>query len=62
MRRTSRSVQPQGSFKDEAVASVPVGRIQSSDDMSNMIVYMASDDAGYTAGQTFNCSGGLLPY
>jgi len=32
------------------------------DDVANMVVYLASDDAAYTAGQTLNCSGGLLPY
>jgi NAD(P)-dependent dehydrogenase (short-subunit alcohol dehydrogenase family) len=59
---TKRSGAPTGSFKDEAVGSVPVGRIQTPDDMANMFVYLASDDASYSAGQTFNCSGGLLPY
>ena len=59
---TTRTGEPLGSFKQAAVDSVPVGRIQTPDDMANMIVYLASDDAGYSAGQTFNCSGGLLPY
>ncbi len=59
---TGRSGERQGSFKAAAVASVPVGRIQTPDDMANMFVYLASDDAGYSAGQTFDCSGGLLPY
>ena len=59
---TTRSGEPLGSFKQAAVDSVPVGRIQTPADMANMIVYLASDDAGYSAGQTFNCSGGLLPY
>ncbi len=59
---TRRSGEPQGSYKAAAAASVPIGRIQTPDDMASMFVYLASDDAGYSAGQTFNCSGGLLPY
>ncbi len=59
---TRRSGEPQGSYKAAAAASVPIGRIQTPDDMASMFVYLASDDAGYSTGQTFNCSGGLLPY
>jgi D-sorbitol dehydrogenase (acceptor) len=59
---TRRAGQPTGSFKAAAVASIPVGRIQQPDDMAKMAVYLASDDASYCAGQTFDCSGGLLPY
>lgn len=59
---TKRSGEPTGSFKKAAVDSVPVGRIQTPDDMANAVIYLASDDASYTAGQTLNCSGGLLPY
>jgi meso-butanediol dehydrogenase/(S,S)-butanediol dehydrogenase/diacetyl reductase len=59
---TRRSGEPVGSFKAGAVASIPVGRIQTPDDMANMFAFLASDDAGYSAGQTFNASGGLLPY
>ena len=59
---TDRSGDPPGSFKAAVVKSIPVGRIQSPDDMANMFVYLASDDASYIAGQALNCSGGLLPY
>ena len=54
--------EPVGSFKAEAVASIPLGRIQQPEDMANAIIYLASDDASYTTGQTLDCSGGLLPY
>ena len=59
---TQRSNTPTGSFKAEAVASIPIGRIQRPEDMANLAVYLASDDASYIAGQTLNCSGGMLPY
>jgi len=53
---------PAGSVKAAAVASIPIGRIQKPDDLANMIVWLASDDAGYVAGQALNCCGGLVPY
>ncbi len=59
---TERSGQPLGSFKKEVVESIPAGRIQNPEDMANAIVFLASDEASYIAGQTLNCSGGLLPY
>lgn len=59
---TRRSGQSIGSFKAEVVDSIPIGRVQLPDDVANMVVYLASDDAGYIAGQALNCSGGLLPY
>ena len=51
-----------GSFKAQAVDSVPIGRIQRPEDMANAAVYLASDDSSYIAGQTLNVSGGRLPY
>ena len=51
-----------GSVKAGAVKGVPIGRIQKPEDLANMIVWLASDDASYVAGQALNCSGGLVPY
>ena len=51
-----------GSVKARCVASVPIGRIQQPEDLAHMIVWLASDDAGYVAGQALNCCGGLVPY
>ena len=59
---TGRSGRPKGSFKAEVVESIPIGRIQQPEDLANMIVYLAGDDASYIAGQALNCSGGLVPY
>ncbi len=59
---TRRSGNPTGSFKIQAVESIPVGRIQEPADMANAVVFLASDEASYIAGQTLNCSGGILPY
>jgi NAD(P)-dependent dehydrogenase (short-subunit alcohol dehydrogenase family) len=59
---TGRSGAEAGSFKAEAVASVPIGRIQRPEDMANVAVYLAGNEADYIAGQTLNVSGGRLPY
>ena len=53
---------PRGSVKAAAVASIPIGRIQKPEDLANMIVWLASDDADYVVGQALNCCGGLVPY
>lgn len=51
-----------GTVKAEAVARIPVGRIQQPEDVANVVAFLASDDASYMTGQTYNVSGGLLPY
>jgi acetoin reductase-like protein len=53
---------PVGSVKARAVASVPLGRIQKPEDVANVVAFLASSDASYVTGQTYNASGGLLPY
>jgi len=51
-----------GSVKAKVVASIPVGRIQSPDDVANVVAFLASDDASYITADAVNCAGGLLPY
>ena len=53
---------PVGSVLAEAVAGIPLGRIQKPEDVAKMVAFMASADADYTTAQTFDVSGGLLPY
>lgn len=53
---------PIGSVKARAVAGIPLGRIQQAEDVANMVAFLASSDASYTTAQTFDVSGGLLPY
>ena len=51
-----------GAIKAQAVARIPLGRIQQPEDVAGVVAFLASDDAGYMTGQTYNVSGGLLPY
>jgi NAD(P)-dependent dehydrogenase (short-subunit alcohol dehydrogenase family) len=53
---------PVGSVKEEAVAGVPLGRIQRPEDVANVVAFLASEDASYITAQSFNACGGLLPY
>ena len=53
---------PVGSVKARAVAGIPLGRIQQPEDVANVVAFLASSDASYMTGQTYNVCGGLLPY
>jgi meso-butanediol dehydrogenase / (S,S)-butanediol dehydrogenase / diacetyl reductase len=53
---------PVGSVKSGAVASTPLGRIQTPEDVANVVAFLASDDASYITADAMNCAGGLLPY
>jgi meso-butanediol dehydrogenase / (S,S)-butanediol dehydrogenase / diacetyl reductase len=53
---------PVGEVKRQAVASIPIGRIERPEDVANMIAFLASDDADYITATALNVCGGLLPY
>jgi NAD(P)-dependent dehydrogenase (short-subunit alcohol dehydrogenase family) len=39
-------------------ASIPIGRMETPDDVAAMVAFLASDDASYSVGQCFDASGG----
>jgi meso-butanediol dehydrogenase / (S,S)-butanediol dehydrogenase / diacetyl reductase len=51
--------QPQGTVKRARVAAIPLGRIETPEDVANLYVFLASDEASYITGQTYNVCGGL---
>ncbi len=53
---------PLGSVKQQAVDSIPLGRIERPEDVANMIAFLASDDADYITATALNVCGGLIPY
>jgi len=42
-----------------AVARIPLGRMGTTDDQGNAVVFLASDDSSYVTGQTLNVDGGI---
>jgi meso-butanediol dehydrogenase / (S,S)-butanediol dehydrogenase / diacetyl reductase len=50
---------PTGEMKRSRVAAIPLGRIETPEDVANLYVFLASDEASYITGQTYNVCGGL---
>jgi len=51
--------QPLGTMKRTRVASIPLGRIETPEDVASLYAFLASDEASYITGQTYNVCGGL---
>jgi NAD(P)-dependent dehydrogenase (short-subunit alcohol dehydrogenase family) len=43
---------------DQFKAGVPLGRFGTADELANLCLFLASDEASYLTGQTINCDGG----
>ena len=58
--QTSREL---GIIREESVArmvaGIPLGRIETTDDVAMAVEYLLSDGAGYVTGQALNVCGGL---
>ena len=46
--------------KEQMTSSIPLGRLGTPDDVANLVCFLASDEAGYITGQTFNVDGGMV--
>ena len=46
-------------MKDGVIASAPIGRLGSAEDIANAVVFLASPESGYITGQTITVDGGL---
>ena len=44
------------------IKNIPLGRIGKADDVSELVMFLASDEASYITGQTISVDGGLLMY
>ena len=50
---------PPGEFLRRRVDDIPMGRLSQPEDVSNVVAFLASPDAGYITGETINVSGGM---
>jgi 3-oxoacyl-[acyl-carrier protein] reductase len=46
--------------KKQIYSSIPMGRFGTSKDVANLVCFLASEEAGYITGQTFNVDGGMV--
>ena len=46
--------------EDKIISKIPIKRIGSTDDISSLTKFLASDKASYITGQTFHVNGGML--
>lgn len=46
-------------FGKEKIKNIPIGRIATVQEIANVVVFLASDAAGYITGQTINVNGGM---
>jgi meso-butanediol dehydrogenase / (S,S)-butanediol dehydrogenase / diacetyl reductase len=49
-----------GELMAEWVAGIPLGRAGTNDDVANLLLFLASDDASYITGQSINVDGGMF--
>jgi meso-butanediol dehydrogenase / (S,S)-butanediol dehydrogenase / diacetyl reductase len=49
-----------GELMAEWVESIPLGRAGTNDDIANLLLFLASEDAAYITGQSINVDGGMF--
>jgi meso-butanediol dehydrogenase/(S,S)-butanediol dehydrogenase/diacetyl reductase len=53
---------PRGEYMRSRVEQIPLGRIETVDDVANVVSFLASADADYMTGQAINVTGGTIMY
>ena len=49
-----------GELMEEWIAGIPLKRAGTTDDVANLLLFLASDEAAYITGQTINVDGGMF--
>lgn len=50
---------PVGEFRKQRLATIPLGRLETAEDVANAVAFFVSPDAAYITGQTLNVDGGF---
>ncbi len=50
---------PMGQLRQMRLGSIPLGRLETPEDVANAVAFLVSPDAGYITGQTINVDGGF---
>ncbi|NQU67444.1 MAG: 3-oxoacyl-[acyl-carrier-protein] reductase [Candidatus Marinimicrobia bacterium] len=48
------------SVKNELLKQIPLSKLGTTDDVANLVMFLASDEAEYITGQVFNVDGGMV--
>ena len=48
------------SVKNELLKQIPLNKLGTTDDVANLVMFLASDEAEYITGQVFNVDGGMV--
>jgi len=46
----------------EEIEQIPLGRLETTDDVANLVAFLASDQSDYMTGQAINVDGGIVMY
>ena len=55
-----RAIKPE--ILEKIVATIPVKRLGTPEEIGSIVGWLAGDDAGFTTGADFSCNGGLHMY
>ena len=47
-------------LKEKMKSNIPLGRLGAPNDVAHLVCFLASEEAGYITGQTFNVDGGMV--
>jgi NAD(P)-dependent dehydrogenase (short-subunit alcohol dehydrogenase family) len=53
---------PRGEYMRSRVETIPLGRVETVDDVAGVAAFLASSDADYMTGQAINVTGGTIMY
>jgi NAD(P)-dependent dehydrogenase (short-subunit alcohol dehydrogenase family) len=53
---------PYDEVVNEEIEKIPLGRLETTDDVANLVVFLASDQSDYMTGQAINVDGGIVMY